>query len=74
MINWGIRERLLKRTDNPATGMEDNLPKKRRKERVLSMDILVVVDAVRLSEGHRRCGRCVRRATAERGGTRSTWP
>lgn len=38
MINWGIRERLLKRTDNPATGMEDNLPKKRQKERVLSLE------------------------------------
>ena len=38
MINWGIRERLLKRIDNPATGMEDNLPKKRQKERVLSLD------------------------------------
>lgn len=38
MINWGIREELLKRADNPATGMEDNLPKKRRKERVLSME------------------------------------
>jgi hypothetical protein len=38
MINWGIREKQLKRTDNPAIGMEDNLPKKRRKERVLSME------------------------------------
>jgi integrase len=38
MINWGIRERLLKRTDNPATGMEDNLPKKKQKERVLSLE------------------------------------
>jgi integrase len=38
MINWGIRERLLKRTDNPLTGMEDNLPKKRRKARVLSLE------------------------------------
>ena len=28
----------MKRTDNPAIGMEDNLPKKRRKERVLSME------------------------------------
>lgn len=37
MINWGIREKLLKRADNPATGMEDNLPKKRQKERVLSL-------------------------------------
>lgn len=38
MINWGIREKLLKRPDNPVTGMEDNLPKKRRKERVLSLE------------------------------------
>jgi len=37
MINWGMRERLLKRVDNPVAGMEDNLPKKRRKERVLSL-------------------------------------
>lgn len=38
MINWGMREELLKRTDNPVAGMEDNLPKKRRKERVLSLE------------------------------------
>lgn len=38
MINWGMREELLTRSTNPATGMEDNLPKKRRKERVLSVD------------------------------------
>lgn len=38
MINWGIREELLRRQDNPVMGMEDNLPKKRRKERVLSID------------------------------------
>ena len=38
MINWGIRERLLKRTDNPCTGMEENLPKKRARERVLSLE------------------------------------
>lgn len=38
MINWGIRERLLKRTDNPVSGMEDNLPKKRQKDRVLSLE------------------------------------
>jgi integrase len=37
MINWGTREGLLKRTDNPATGMEDNLPKQKQKERVLSL-------------------------------------
>lgn len=38
MINWGMREKLLKRIDNPVVGMEDNLPKKRRKERVLSIE------------------------------------
>jgi integrase len=38
MTNWGIREGLLKRADNPCTGMEDNLPKKRQKERVLSLE------------------------------------
>jgi integrase len=43
MINWGIRERLLKRTDNPVAGMEDNLPRKRRKERVLSLEEAQVV-------------------------------
>jgi integrase len=43
MINWGIRERLLKRTDNPVAGMEDNLPRKRRKERVLSLEEAKIV-------------------------------
>jgi integrase len=43
MINWGIRERLLKRADNPVSGMEDNLPKKRKKERVLSLEEAQVV-------------------------------
>lgn len=38
VINWGIRERLLKRTDNLVAGMEDNLPRRRRKERVLSLE------------------------------------
>jgi integrase len=38
MINWGIKERKLKRQDNPAEGMESDLPKKRRRERVLSME------------------------------------
>ena len=37
MINWGMRERMLNRSDNPATGMDDNLPKKKQKERVLSL-------------------------------------
>lgn len=43
MINWAIRERLLKRVDNPVSGMEDNLPKKRRKERVLSTEEAQIV-------------------------------
>jgi integrase len=38
MISWGIAEELLRRRDNPASGMENNLPKKRRNERVLSLD------------------------------------
>jgi len=38
MMNWGIREELLTRKDNPAEGMEANLPKKRRRERVLSRE------------------------------------
>jgi integrase len=38
MLNWGMREKLIKPQDNPMSGMEDNLPKKRRKETVLSLD------------------------------------
>jgi hypothetical protein len=38
MISWGSAEGLLGRKDNPASGMESNLPKKRKKERVLSLD------------------------------------
>lgn len=38
MLNWGIEEGLLKRKDNPVSGMESNLPKKRPRERVLSLD------------------------------------
>jgi integrase len=38
MIAWGITEELLRRRDNPASGMESNLPKKRKKERVLSLE------------------------------------
>lgn len=60
MINWGIRERLLKRTDNPVAGMEDNLPKKRAKERVLSLEeARIVWHAAGTLEG--------RRAVAARG-------
>jgi integrase len=43
MINWGIRERLLKRIDNPVAGMQDNLPKKRKKERVLTLEEAQIV-------------------------------
>ena len=38
MINWGITEDLLTRKDNPAEGMESNLPKKRKKDTVLSLE------------------------------------
>jgi integrase len=38
MLNWGIKEELLTREDNPFEGMEENLPKMRRRERVLSVE------------------------------------
>lgn len=38
MFAWGTTEQLLRRKDNPASGMEANLPKKRQKERVLSTE------------------------------------
>lgn len=38
MISWGIREGLITRKDNPVEGMEANLPKKRRRDRVLSLE------------------------------------
>ena len=38
MITWGNDEGKLKRKDNPASGMEKNLPKKKKGERVLSRD------------------------------------
>jgi hypothetical protein len=37
MIGWGIDEEKLKRTDNPASNMEKNLPKKKKGERCLSL-------------------------------------
>jgi len=43
MISWGISEELLRRRDNPASGMESNLPKKRKKERVLSLEEAQIV-------------------------------
>ncbi len=36
LVSWAIRENLIKRTDNPASDMERSLPKKRKKDRVLS--------------------------------------
>jgi integrase len=38
MITWGMEEAKLKRKDNPVSGMEKNLPKKKKGERVLSPD------------------------------------
>jgi integrase len=38
MINWGMAEDLITRKDNPVEGMESNLPKKKKKETVLSLD------------------------------------
>lgn len=52
MINWGMREELLTRSTNPATGMEDNLPKKRKKERVLSTDEARIVWEAAGTLGH----------------------
>jgi integrase len=38
MINWGITEGLLTRKGNPAEGMESNLPKKKKKDTLLSLE------------------------------------
>jgi integrase len=38
LVSWAIGENLIKRADNPASDMEKNLPKKRKKDRVLSLD------------------------------------
>lgn len=38
MVTWAIREDLVKRTDNPAADMERNLPKKRARDRVLTLE------------------------------------
>ncbi len=38
VVSWAIRENLIKRADNPASDMEKNLPKKRKKDRVLSLE------------------------------------
>jgi integrase len=38
MVGWAIGERLVNREDNPASRMERHLPKKRKADRVLSID------------------------------------
>ncbi len=38
MVGWAIEERLIIREDNPASRMERNLPKKRKGDRVLSLE------------------------------------
>ena len=38
MISWGSDEGKIRRKDNPASHMERNLPKKKRRERVLSLE------------------------------------
>ncbi|HWX26466.1 MAG TPA: tyrosine-type recombinase/integrase [Steroidobacteraceae bacterium] len=38
MVGWAIEERLVNREDNPASRMERNLPRKRKGDRVLSLE------------------------------------
>src|SRR6202030_1380891 len=38
MVGWAIDERVIERADNPASGMQRNLPAKKRCDRVLSLD------------------------------------
>ena len=38
MISWGSDEGKIRRKDNPASKMEKNLPRKNRRERVLSLE------------------------------------
>jgi integrase len=52
MLNWGIEEGKIKRQDNPASGMAKNLPKKRKGERVLSLEEIRVVWRAAASLGY----------------------
>jgi integrase len=52
MVSWAIREDLVKRADNPASDMEKNLPKKRRKDRVLSLEEARIVWRAARSAGY----------------------
>jgi len=51
-VSWAIRENLIKRADNPASDMEKNLPKKRKKDRVLSLDEARIVWRAAASAGY----------------------
>jgi integrase len=52
LVSWAIRENLIKRADNPASDMEKNLPKKRKKDRVLSLDEARIVWRAATSAGY----------------------
>jgi integrase len=52
MLSWAIRERLIRRTDNPASDMDRNLPKKRKRDRVLSPDEARIVWHAAASAGY----------------------
>jgi integrase len=52
LVSWAIRENLIKRADNPASDMEKNLPKKRKKDRVLSLDEARIVWRAARSAGY----------------------
>lgn len=52
MYSWGIAEGKIKRSDNPVSGMERNLPKKKRGERVLSLEEARLVFRVAGSLGY----------------------
>jgi integrase len=51
LVAWAIRENLIKRADNPASDMEKNLPKKRKKDRMLSLDEVRIVWRAAVSAG-----------------------
>ena len=52
MLSWAIREGLVRRSDNPASDMDRNLPKKRKKDRVLSLEEARIVWCAAASAGY----------------------
>lgn len=52
MMSWAIREGLIRRSDNPAGDMEKNLPKKRKRDRVLSPEEARIVWQAARSAGY----------------------